>query len=219
MTDKTNHLIPVLIFAGITLTVGLIGILYLLMEDKASKSEIRAESHAPRRIDVPPLHAVPDFRFAKSRGGEISKESLRGKIWVVDFMFTTCPTICPTMTKSLAEVVRDTQDLPEVRFVSITVDPETDTLAVLNAYAEKFAHDPARWFFVRAEADLVHDFSYRGLGIGDPDNPIVGHSARFALIDADGRVRGFYHGIKRDKIPDVDELKEDLRELSARGGR
>jgi protein SCO1 len=226
MSDRHGSNNPIWLILGVGLTCVLGAALIVGLKARAqaeadrSLAEQQAMAQNRRRIDQEPLKTLPPFSLPRARGEEVSLESLKGRVWVADFFFTTCPTICPTMSGKLRDLQERTQDLGEIRFLSITVDPENDDAAALRAYAEKFGADPERWFFLTGEEPVIRELKHVGFGIGDPEDPIMGHSSRFTLIDADGRIRSSYLCADPNLgDSELAMLESDLRELLRRGGR
>jgi protein SCO1/2 len=185
----------------------LIGILFVfILVAAAYRLGMQAAGTGPapglRRInDVPP------FILTERSGRTITNQDLRGKIWVADFIFTTCPGPCPLITAGMAKVQDAVAHDPQVQLVTFTVDPLDDTPAVLAAYANKFGADPSRWWFLTGPEkpldDLIENGFYQAVqdNRGHPLEPgqfLVTHSTRLVLVDADGIVRGFYDGLGLD---------------------
>jgi protein SCO1/2 len=156
---------------------------------------------------------LPDFTLTERHGQPLHLSDLAGKVWVADFFYTTCPGPCPLLTSHLGEVQKALGFNPEVRLVSITVDPETDTAAVLTAYAKKYDAGP-NWFFCtgdkQAITSLAHDGFKLPIAEGTPGGGPVTHSTRLVLVDKSGTVRGFYEGATGDG---VQALVHDARRL------
>jgi cytochrome oxidase Cu insertion factor (SCO1/SenC/PrrC family) len=166
---------------------------------------------------LPILQSVTDFTLTASDGSRVRRADLLGKPWVVDFIFTTCAGACPVMSGELARVQQGLAPGFPVRFVSITVDPAHDTPEVLRAYAERFGADPARWLFLTGKADAIYALARDGFGLAAGPNPDPGqadapvfHSSRLVLVDAAGKVRGYYDGVD---AADVDRLAHDLKRV------
>ena len=148
-----------------------------------------------RKVDLPVMSTVPDFTLIERSSREVKNQELAGKIWIADFVYTSCGGMCPIMT----EKMRKLQDkLPaEIRLVSFSVDPDVDTPAVLTEYAKKFGADPNRWLFLTGNRDSLYKLSKEGFKLavdnsgGTEVEPIT-HSSRFALVDQQGRIRGYY---------------------------
>jgi protein SCO1 len=145
-----------------------------------------------RRVSLPKLGPVPDFVLTREDGSTFeTAKSLRGKVWIGDFIFTNCPGPCPRMTQFMKRLQEQTRGIDELRFVSITVDPDRDTAPVLAAYAKRFGADPARWFFLTGSKAELHHLSKDVFKLGDVA-PDFEHSTRFVLVDKLGRIRGYY---------------------------
>jgi protein SCO1/2 len=165
---------------------------------------------APNKNQLPILGQLPDFHFTESGGQPFGLSELKGKINVVDFMFTSCPMICPVMTAKMAKLYSDFAIDTNVRFISITVDPQTDSLPVLRAYAIDHAITDNRWVFLRGPIEDVITLSEKGFMLSADRLP-GGHSTRFILVDNQGAIRGYY-----DSGDDLSlfQLADDLRYLS-----
>ena len=146
-------------------------------------------------VDVPVYSTVPDFTLTERSDRTITRKDLAGKIWVADFIFTHCAGICPTMSANMEKLQAR---LPkDVRLVSFSVDPQNDTPAVLTEYARRYNADPERWLFLTGDPQVMQKLSIEGFKLAmDPTSgteiePIT-HSSRFALVDREGRIRGYY---------------------------
>ncbi|MEO6434972.1 MAG: SCO family protein, partial [Tepidisphaeraceae bacterium] len=152
-------------------------------------------SATPKAGALPMMWPAPAFELADQNRQTISAASLRGKVYIVDFIFTSCGGTCPRMTERRVELQKQITD-PRVTFLSFSVDPERDDAPTRKKYAADHHVDEARWHFVappdRAAAmKLAEQMKI----VGKPrehDNPIL-HADRFLLVDAAGRVRGMYH--------------------------
>lgn len=142
-------------------------------------------------------------------GAPFGSATLNGKVWVVDFMFTNCPGPCPRMTSQMRQVQKGTADLPDVRFVSISIDPKRDTPEALAAYAAKFKADTSRWTFLTGPQPQVHQLSRYVFLLSDINDSLQ-HSTRFVLVDRKGQIRGWYETSEAESIP---KLIKDIRQL------
>jgi protein SCO1/2 len=158
------------------------------------------------------INDVPPFILTERSGRTITNQDLRGKIWVADFIFTTCPGPCPLITADMAKVQDAVAGDPRVQLVTFTVDPQADTPEVLAAYANKFGADPNRWWFLTGPEKPLYDLIKNGFyqvvqdNHGQPLEPgeyIVTHSTRFVLVDSDGVVRASYDGLGPDGRADL----------------
>jgi cytochrome oxidase Cu insertion factor (SCO1/SenC/PrrC family) len=144
--------------------------------------------------------AVPEFRLTERSGRTVSAADLKGKVWVADFIFTRCMGPCPRLSRAMAGLQSSLAAAPDARLVSITVDPSHDTPAALAAYAERFEADKERWLFLTGDPAAVRDLVLGGFKAAMQDNPSAGpgeavtHSLGMALVDKDGRIRGYFDG-------------------------
>jgi cytochrome oxidase Cu insertion factor (SCO1/SenC/PrrC family) len=156
---------------------------------------------------------VPDFSLVEAGGRQITLKEFQGKVWIADFIFTSCAGMCPMMTSEM----RKLQDaLPkDIRLVSFSVDPARDTPGVLNDYADRFGADRQRWSFVTGDRQSLYDLSIKGFKLGVDDKqgteaePIT-HSSRFVLVGKDARIHGYYSGSEEE---DLKRLIEDAKRL------
>ncbi len=162
--------------------------------------------------NLPDLGGVPPFEFTDQNGAAFSSSALKGKVWVVDFFFTNCPGPCPRMSNQLERVQTETSGLANVHLVSISVDPDNDTVPALAQYAHRFHADPKRWTFLTGRKDLVKNLMSESFYLGYV-NSMQEHSTRFVLVDGGMRIRGFYDSFAKDGI---DKLIEDIRALHDR---
>ncbi len=159
-------------------------------------------------------HTIRDFSFTDQDGNTVTQDTFRDKIYVADFFFTTCPTICPIMKTQMLRVYDIYKDNPEVKFLSHTIDPKHDSVAVLHEYAERLGVRSDVWHFVTGPQEEIYDIgqnSYMVTAREDPNEPGGHlHSGAFLLIDKQRRIRGIYDGTKKEA---VDKLIEDIRKL------
>src|SRR6266403_2078304 len=165
------------------------------------------------RAELQKFYALPDFSLTDQTDKTVTLNDLKGRVWVADFIFTNCGGTCPMMT----EEMRKLQDVlpPEIRMVSFTVDPSRDTAEVLAKYAQKFGADENRWWFLTGERQALYDLSIKGFKLaledtgGTRTEPIT-HSTRFALVDRQGMIRGYYGGTEDEELK---RLSADARKL------
>lgn len=160
-------------------------------------------------------HTIADFKFVNQDSVVITNELFKGKIYVADFFFTSCRTICPIMKTQMLRVYEKMQDDPEVLILSHTIDPEYDTVGLLRDFARRLDVKTEKWHFATGQPkDYVFNLaqtSYFATAMEDksePDGFI--HSGAFLLIDRKGRIRGKYDGTKEE---DVDRLIKDITVL------
>lgn len=157
---------------------------------------------------LPVYGQVPPFVLTSQQGKEFrSQEQLDGKVWVADFIYTNCEGPCPRMSALMRRIQQATKDLPQVRLVSFTVDPARDTPEVMAAYAQRYQAESGRWFFLTGTRDALQQIYRHGFLLGDVDGSLV-HSSRFVLVDARGRIRGFYG---TSDLQDITRLAADMR--------
>lgn len=159
-------------------------------------------------------HTIPDFSFTNQDGNEVTGETFKGKVYVSDFFFTTCPTICPVMKLQMLRIYETFKGNPKVKFLSHSIDPVHDSVPVLKDYAERLEVNSNQWHFVTGDKEAIFDIaqtSYLVSALEDESEPGgVVHSGAFALIDAQKRVRGYYDGTNEEE---VDELIKDIEIL------
>jgi protein SCO1/2 len=159
-------------------------------------------------------HTIAPFQFVDQDSATITNATFNGKIYVADFFFTSCRTICPIMKTQMLRVYEATKDMDDVLILSHTIDPEYDTVALLHDFAARLDVDSKRWHFVTGVKDSIFRIaqtSYFATALEDktePDGYI--HSGAFLLIDKKGRIRGKYDGTKEE---DVNRLIADIKRL------
>ena len=161
--------------------------------------------------------AVPDFTLTERNGDTVTLARLRGKIWVADFIYTSCTDTCPLQTQMMARLQEEYAGSPNLQMVSLTVDPERDTPQALSVYAARHSADAKRWFFLTGQRDriinLIHDGFHLSVaalpGLSEPSG-MIAHSPRFVLIDREGQIRGYYDSRELEAFV---RLKNDLDDL------
>ena len=162
-------------------------------------------------------HTIADFSFVNQNGDTITQKNYEGKIYVADFFFTTCGSICPKMTTNLADVQKAVLNNPKVMLLSHTVFPEVDSIPVLKAYAIKHGVVDSKWNLVTGDKKEIYTMarkSYLAVKLGRPDQLYdMVHTENFVLVDQKRRVRGFYDGTNKDEIKrlldDIDFLSKE----------
>jgi protein SCO1/2 len=154
-------------------------------------------------------HKTQDVTLVNQLGDTVNLYSIENRVIVVDFFFTRCPNICPTMTKNMARLQqsfshnktngRKVIDSSIVRFVSLSVDPERDSVSALKKYADKFGVDHDNWWMLTGDKKKIYNFALNELKLGVADGEGVDtsfiHSQKFVLLDKDFVVRGYYDGL------------------------
>jgi protein SCO1/2 len=145
-----------------------------------------------------------------SQGRPFNSSELTGKIWIVDFIYTNCPGACPLMTSQMHRMEEKLKNDSGVRLVSISVDPDRDTPAVLNAFAKRFGGPTPDWIFLTGSPKTVHLLAHDVFHVGDVIKN-MDHSTKFMLVDQRGHVRGYYSTFDADGrtslLRDVDALR------------
>ncbi|MFT6839046.1 MAG: protein SCO1/2 [Sediminicola sp.] len=165
---------------------------------------------------VKKYHTIANFSLTNQNGKTITQENYKDKIYIADFFFTTCPTICPIMTKNMVEIQERVMDEPDVLLLSHSVTPTIDSVPQLKKYAlEKGVRD-IKWNLVTGDKKEIYDLARKSYlavktdGDGGPYDMI--HTENFILVDKERRIRGFYDGTKRE---DIEKLLGDLEILKA----
>ena len=156
-------------------------------------------------------HTIADFSFVNQNGDTITQKNYEGKIYVADFFFTTCGSICPKMSTNLVDVQKAVLNNPKVMLLSHTVFPEVDSVSVLKEYAIKYGVVDSKWNLVTGDKKEIYKMarkSYLAVKQGRPDQLYdMVHTENFVLVDQKRRVRGFYDGTNKDEIK---RLLEDI---------
>jgi len=160
-------------------------------------------------------HRIADFSFVNQEGKTVTQEDYKGKIYVADFFFTTCQTICPIMTSNMEKVQDAIRNIPDVMILSHSVTPDIDTPEILKAYAQKHHVDPKKWNLVTGDKKRIYEIarrSYLAVKTGsEAEMYDMVHTENFVLVDRKRRIRGFYDGTKEAEIK---RLIEDIRFLT-----
>lgn len=171
-----------------------------------------AACNRPAR-ELPDYYAVPDFTLTAQDGREFRGRSLRGKIWVADFIFANCAGPCPRMTTLMSQIQRATAGIKDVHLVSFTVDPARDTPEALAAYGRRYDADFSRWTLLTGSRETLQMLKREAFKLGDIEANLD-HSTRLVLVDRDGRIRGFPQSDEPDVVA---RLVADIRLLAGQG--
>lgn len=162
------------------------------------------------------FHKVPAFRFINQDSIVITEQNFEGAIYLVDFFFTTCQSICPIMSTQMQRVADAFKENDAVKIISHTVDPETDNIQQLKEYATKHQADSKQWHFLTGSKQDLYHIARNGYLLdaheGDGGEEDFIHTQNFALVDKDKRIRGFYDGTNTEEI---DQLIKDINLLLA----
>jgi protein SCO1 len=164
---------------------------------------------AASRVTLPSFEAVTPFSLTERSGRTVTDQDLRGLVWVANFIFTTCPGPCPMMSQRMQGLQHALLKTEKVKLVSFSVDPETDTPAVLQTYSENFYAKPDRWWFLTGGHEVVQRLAVNAFRLPvsrnpDEEVPKFGkflHSTRFVLVDINGMIRGYYDSLDREFQP------------------
>jgi len=178
---------------------------------------------------------VPDFQFLNQNGDSISNKDYLGKVYIIEFFFTTCPSICPIMNKNLVGIEKELGNNKDFGIVSISIDPMHDTPEVLKKYAANYEITNPNWNFLTGDREKIYTLANKGFGIfANEDENVSGgfaHSGMFALVDKEGYIRSradqfgnpiiYYKGsieqgksvLEGEEAPQIDILIEDIKKL------
>jgi protein SCO1/2 len=203
-----------LVFSVIT-----VSLFYFALKPKKSLPIYNPSDVNPELVDttvqyISKYHTIADFSFTNQNGETITQKDYEGKVYVADFFFTTCGSICPKMTTNLVEVQKAFLDNPKVKLLSFTVMPDVDSVSVLKEYAKINGVVDSKWNLVTGDKKAIYTMarkSYLAVKQGKPDELYdMVHTENFVLVDSKKRVRGFYDGTKKEAIQ---RLIEDVNWL------
>jgi len=159
---------------------------------------------------------IPAFKYINQYGDSTGSKNLDGKIYVADFFFTSCPSICPIMQRNMLNVYNAFKDNADFKIISFTIDPKHDSVPVLKNYADKLGVTGNSWWFLRGDRDSVYRIASNSYLVGvSQDSTAAGgyvHQGYFVLIDKQKRVRGSYDGTD---MKQVSQLIDDIKILQA----
>lgn len=200
-----KKLIPVILFCIATVSI-------ISCDSSSRKLPIMGERDFVNGDSV--YHTIPDFSFVNQDSSIITNKTYEGKIYVADFFFTTCPTICPVMKKQMLRVYEKYKENPKVGILSHTIDPRHDSVKVLKEYASQLGISGKMWNFVTGEKAKIYEIGEKSYYVtAGEDSTAAGgiiHSGAFILVDTKRRVRGIYDGTKET---DVTKLIKDMEVL------
>lgn len=154
---------------------------------------------------------VPDFKMVNQEGVAVTNETFKGKIYIADFIFLRCPTICPIMNVELKRVHDYFKNDKDILFVSYTIDPENDSIPVLKAYADRLGVKVDKWHFLHGDKHQTYDLAEKGYfaqAYDDAEAPGgYAHSGGFILVDQNRHIRGVYDGTNTE---DVNRLIKEI---------
>jgi protein SCO1/2 len=190
-------------------SITIISLFYYALKPKKSLPIYNPSDVNPELVDttvqhISKYHTINNFRFTNQNGKIITQKDYEGKIYVTDFFFTTCKSICPKMTTSLVDVQKVFLNNPKVKLLSFTVMPDTDGVSVLKEYAIINGVVDSKWNLVTGDKKAIYTMarkSYLAVKQGNPSELYdMVHTENFVLVDSKKRVRGFYDGTKKEEI-------------------
>jgi protein SCO1/2 len=162
------------------------------------------------------LSTVQPFKFTRQDSTQVTQKEIAGRVYVAEYFFTTCKGICPKMNKNMKEIYDRFKADSSFMIISHTVNPDTDSLPVLQHYADSLGANPANWWFVTGSKEELYKSARESYLLDDPKNSTKNideqflHTQFFALVDRQGRVRGIYDGIKKEEVT---EMVQDIEKL------
>ena len=204
---KWNKYILLIIIFGAPLTWGL-----LWKYSKTSYKKLRVYGSVEMTGDTTPW-VIPDFSFINQNNQTITQKDFEGKIFVANFFFTSCAEVCPRMNKNLFIIYEKYKNNPDLKFISHTVDPETDSIPVLKKYAKKMHVDDNKWHFVTGNKNQLYSIAiegYKAVAVSQNDNRDFIHSDKLVLVDKEKHIRGFYDS---QDYKEIMRLEDDLKIL------
>lgn len=165
---------------------------------------------------VKKYHTIADFKLINQNGDTITQEDYKNKIYIADFFFTTCPSICPIMTDNMVNIQKEIMPYDDVMLLSHSVTPKIDSVPQLKKYALEKGVNDKKWNLVTGDKKQIYELARKSYlavlndGDGGPYDMI--HTENFILVDKKRRIRGFYDGTKDE---DMDKLMHDLEVLKA----
>jgi cytochrome oxidase Cu insertion factor (SCO1/SenC/PrrC family) len=200
-------------------------ILALMLAGCGVADSVSEKPSPPPDLNFPVGH----FSLTERSGRTITEKDLEGSVWVASFVFTRCTGPCPAVTGTIAKLQNDLRDVPQVKFVTFTVDPKRDDMTALREYAKSRNADPERWLFLTGDETTIHKMMReqfkqaieRKTGEDAKPGDEFGHSTRLLLVDRHGMIRASFDGLPNEQFPDGKEqfdsnlsrLKERVREL------
>ena len=238
-------------YVGISLVILIFGIIFIpKIIDRISDNEVVSSDRLNQKRTLTkensgePLSYIeidgekkkaPEFQFIDQKGDTVSNEDYLGKVYLVEFFFTTCPTICPIMNKNLVEIQNEFKAKEDFGIASFTIDPAHDTQEVLAEYAQSYGIDHSNWHLMTGDREKIYNLANKGFGLyaGEDAQAAGGfaHQGMFALVDQEGYIRSrtdefgnpliYYRGsVERNKsvtageeAPQIDVLIEDINKL------
>ena len=180
--------------------------------------DLEEEMVDPEMLRIGNGHRVGNFSFTNQYGETITQNSVKGKVYVAEYFFTTCGTICPKMNEQMQRVQLAFADNDEVRLLSFTVDPLVDTVEQMKRYADGHGAKKGQWHFLTGTKEKLYELARKSFfvlkpaeaaNLGDAGSDFI-HTNNFVLVDRIGRIRGYYDGTSKTE---VDNLMKDIERL------
>ena len=195
------------------------GLLIVLLVGSAAVWGWAWQRQGAAQAALPVYGTVGDFALVERSGQSFGLPDLKGRIWIVNFFFSQCTEVCPRTMPQMARLQAELADAEDARLVSITVDPEHDTLPVLVEFAGRFNAQPGRWYFLTGDQQATYDLSLNTfhMAVGEAPESEHKHSGNaflhdghFVLVDRQGQIRGYYDGLDDEAMA---RLRQDVRSL------
>jgi len=213
--------LPIIIFSLVFSVITLVVFYQLLSVDKVlpiySPSDVNPKLVDPSMKHIQKNHTIADFSLINQNGKIITNKDYEGKIYIADFFFTRCQTICPIMAYNMSELQSHFKDDKDIMFLSHSVTPVIDSVPVLKAYADAKGIIDGKWNVTTGAKKHIYELARKSYfavideGNGDEDDWI--HTEQFVLVDKDRRIRGYYDGTEKENmikiIADITLLKEE----------
>ena len=196
----------------LVLSIIIVGLFYIALKPKEVLPVFQPAMVTPELVDesiqfVKKYHTIAPFSMTNQNGETITEKEYDNTIYVADFFFTTCPSICPIMTKNMYTLQERLVDLPQVKLLSFSVTPQIDSVAQLKRYALKNKVDDMRWNLVTGDKKEIYALARKSYlvvkddGDGGPYDMI--HTENFVLVDKQKRIRGFYDGTQLEAMDNI----------------
>ncbi len=211
----------ILIFFSLSIFI-LLMIYYLLSPTKIlpiyQPAEVNYKLVDSSLQHVKKYHKIGNFSLLNQSGKKITLDNYNDKIFIADFFFTKCPSICPIMTDNMLELQKKIIEDDSVMIISFSVDPKNDTVEQLNNYAEEKGIDQKKWNLLTGDKTKIYDLARKSFFVAEldnkDDNEII-HTENFVLVDPDKRIRGYYDGTNIDEVLKIlDDIKTLKNEYS-----
>lgn len=184
--------------------------------------DLEEEMVDPELVRIGRGHTIGDFSFLNQEGKTITSDVVKGKIYVAEYFFTTCKSICPVMNEQMQRVQNEFKYNDDLKILSFTVDPEVDTVAQMKWYADSHGANPKQWHFLTGDKADLYELARRSYfvlkpaeaqNLGDAGSDFI-HTNNFVLVDRQSRIRGYYDGTSE---VEVSLLIHDIKLLMEEG--